>query len=263
MLRVLWVGGYFFGTLPFVILIEFVLAMVSARLWAAVSRGYYRSLCKAMRVRITVQGTPPSGQALIVSNHVSWADIAVFSAIAPVVFVAKREVGTWPLIGLAARAQKTVFVDRERRHKTGDTIDEIAKRLADGHPVVLFAEGTSSDGNRVLPFRSALVGAIDAASRNGAVTVQPAAISYTRQYGLPMGRQMRPLAAWYGDLGFFPHFAAFLRHGAVDAVVSFAEPIAADPQADRKTMTRALETRVRGLATAARQAGIPIATRAR
>lgn len=264
MLRVLWVGGYFFGTLPFVILIEFLLGAVSTPLWAAVLGAYYRSLCKAMRVRITVIGARAKApQTLIVANHVSWADIAVLSAVAPVVFVAKREVREWPLIGLAARAQKIVFVDRERRHKTADTVDEIAQRLAEGHPVVLFAEGTSSDGNRVLPFRSALIGAIETACANGTVMIQPAAIAYTRQYGLPMGRQMRPLVAWYGSLDFMPHFTQFLRQGAVDAVVSFGEPFAADANADRKAVTKALETRVRAMASEARKTGIPMVARTR
>lgn len=267
MLRVLWVGGYFFGTLPFVILIQNVLGRVSTRLWAAVLCGYYRSLCKAMRVRITVQGTRVTGQpVLLVANHISWADIAVLSAVAPMVFIAKREVASWPLIGWAARAQKVVFVDREKRQETAATVSEIAQRLSEGHPVVLFAEGTSSDGNRVLAFRSALIGAAEAACRDagrGAIQVQPMSIAYTRQYGLPMGHQMRPLAAWYGDLDFFPHFAAFLRHGAVDAVVTFGEPVEATADADRKAMAKRLENTVRAMTTAALRAGIPIPVRTR
>ena len=113
-----------------------------------------------------VVGEPVRGRAvLFVSNHVSWADIVVIGSIAPVAFVAKREVADWPLVGITARMQRTVFVDRARRHQTGDAIGEIVERLAAGTSVVLFAEGTSSDGNRVLPFRSALVGAVKEAER--------------------------------------------------------------------------------------------------
>ena len=97
---------------------------------------------------------------LFVSNHVSWADILVIGSIAPVAFVAKREVASWPLVGITAKLQHTVFVDRARRHQTGDTVAEIVNRIGSGVSVVLFAEGTSSDGNRVLPFRSALLGAV-------------------------------------------------------------------------------------------------------
>ena len=90
--------------------------------------------------------------------------------------------------------------------------------------MVLFAEGTSSDGNRVLPFRSALLGAVEeVASRGdaGSILIQPMAITYTGQHGIPMGRQRRPLVAWYGDLDFMPHIKAFIERGAVDAVVSY------------------------------------------
>ena len=97
---------------------------------------------------------------------------------------------------------------------------------------MLFAEGTSSDGNRVLPFRSALVGAVsDAAAHQdfgGKVMIQPMSIGYTGLHGMPMGRQHRPLVAWYGDLDFMPHFKDFIARGAVDAVVSYGEPVAAD-----------------------------------
>ena len=107
--------------------------------------------------------------------------------------------------------QRSVFVDRERRQKTGDVNREIAAAACRGDPVVLFAEGTSSDGNRVLPFRSALIGAV----RGGLRRRRPrrrarssrCRSAYTRQHGLPMGRQMRPLVAWYGDMDFLPHLA--------------------------------------------------------
>ena len=134
-----------------------------------------------------------------------------------------------------------MFVDRTRRHQTGDAVREIVKRLADGTPVVLFAEGTSSDGNRVLPFRSALLGAVEeaAARRPASILIQPMSICYTGQHGIPMGRQHRPLVAWYGDLDFMPHIKAFIERGAVDAVVSYGDPVAADGAADRKAMTKA------------------------
>jgi len=266
MLRIFWVGGLFFGTVPFITVIQFFLGSVSHRLWGAVSRSYYRLLCRAMRVRITIVGEMASGPLLLCANHVSWADIPVLGAVAPVVFIAKREVRSWPLIGAAASAQKTVFVDRERRQHTGGAVSEIAHRLGRGHSVVLFAEGTSSDGNRVLPFRSALIGAVEAACHDAGVrqvTVQPLAIAYTRQFGLPMGRQMRSLAAWYGDLDFMPHFAEFLRRGAVDVVISFGEPLPASVVTDRKAAAFSLENSVRAMAAATRRAGIPIPVRTR
>ena len=255
MLRVILVGGFFFTSLPFMIALQWLLGLMKSPYWGPASVGYYRLLTRLLRINVTMVGTRITGRpVLLVSNHISWVDIVVLASIAPMVFVAKREVASWPLIGAAARVQKVVFVERTRRQQTPTTIREIAERLSDGHPVVLFAEGTSSDGNRVLPFRSALIGAVETACNDGGlsdVTLQPMSICYTAFHGIPMGRQRRPLVAWYGDLDFFPHFAGFLGRGVVDVVVSFGEPISVGAAHDRKDVTRRLEIAVRGLTASA------------
>jgi 1-acyl-sn-glycerol-3-phosphate acyltransferase len=250
MLRTLIVGVIFFTMTPLLISVQWLLDKLNLPGWGPIATQYYRLLCRLLRINIRVVGEPVHDRAvLFVSNHVSWADILVIGALGPVAFVAKREVASWPLVGVAARLQRTVFVDRARRHQTGEAIGEIVKRLTDGTSVVLFAEGTSSDGNRVLPFRSALVGAVEDAAANsaGAIQIQPMSIGYTGQQGIPMGRQNRPLVAWYGDLDFMPHFKTFVARGAVDAVVSYGEPFAADAVTDRKAMTKRLEGDVRRL----------------
>jgi lyso-ornithine lipid O-acyltransferase len=256
MLRGLLVGSFFFTMTPLLILVQWLLDKLKLPGWEFFATQYYRLLCRLLRIRIRVVGEPVRDRAvLFVSNHVSWADILVIGAIAPVAFISKSEVAHWPLVGTAARLQRTVFVDRARRHQTGDAVAEIVKRLADGTSVVLFAEGTSSDGNRVLPFRSALVGAVKEADAHN-ILIQPMSICYTALHGIPMGRQHRTLVAWYGDLDFMPHFKAFIARGAVDAVVSYGEPFAADGVADRKAMTKRLEGAVRQL-TAATLRGRP------
>ncbi|MET3354786.1 lysophospholipid acyltransferase family protein [Xanthobacter autotrophicus] len=208
---------------------------------------YHRILLKLIGVRVKVIGAPAAGRPLLIlANHSSWIDILVIGSITPLVFVAKSEVGRWPLIGLLAKFQRTVFVDRQRRHATGEVNRTIAERLQDGDPVVLFAEGTSSDGNRVLPFRTALVGAVREAIADGAeVTVQPLAVSYVRLQGLPMGRLHRHVAAWYGDMDLVPHLLEVLRHGSIDVEVSFGEPVQLDEAHDRKSVTRQCEEAVR------------------
>jgi 1-acyl-sn-glycerol-3-phosphate acyltransferase len=216
---------------------------------------YHRVVCAALGVRVREIGTRARATPLlIVANHVSWLDICVMTSLMPAVFVAKREVGAWPVFGLLARLQRTVFVDRERRHKTGDVNAEIAARLAGGDPVVLFGEGTSSDGNRVLAFRSALLGAardvVAAAGPDGRVTIQPAAIVYTRLHGVPFGRQHRPRVAWYGAMSLGPHLLGVAGQGAIDAVVAWGEPIAFAADGDRKALARRLETEVRLMAAA-------------
>lgn len=210
---------------------------------------YHRILLKLLGIRVTVVGAPaPERPLLLLANHVSWLDICVIGALTPLFFVAKSEVAGWPLIGLLAKFQRTIFVDRNRRSATGAVNQEIAARLGEGDPVVLFAEGTSSNGNRILPFRSALVGAVrEAFATAGTMTVQPLAVSYTRIQGVPMGRRHRSVAAWYGDMDLAPHLLAVLRHGAIDVEVHFGAPMALDDDHDRKSVTRAAEAEVRRL----------------
>src|SRR6185369_3646099 len=196
MARALFIAVFFFTMTPLLISMQWTLGKLGLPGWGFIASNYYRVLCALLRIRVRVNGTPLHDRAVLyVSNHVSWADILVIGSLAPVAFVAKREVRDWPLVGITAELQRTVFVDRTRRHQTPESVSQIVKRLAGGTSVVLFAEGTSSDGNRVLPFRSALLGAVEeVASRGdaGSILIQPMAITYTGQYGIPMGRQRRP-----------------------------------------------------------------------
>ncbi len=217
---------------------------------------YHRFVCRVLGVRIaTVGGRSKGHPLLIVANHTSWLDISVITSVVPVVFVAKREVSTWPVFGLLARLQRSVFVDRTRRHKTRDVNGEIAQRLAGGDPVLLFGEGTSSDGNRVLAFRTALIGsagdALAEARHVDRVWIQPLSIAYTSMQGLPLGRQQRNNVAWYGGSSLWPHLYRLVARGAVDVVVSWGEPVAFDGFSDRKLVARQLEGQVRALTVAA------------
>jgi len=258
--RALFIGIFFFTMTPILISAQWLLDKLNLPGWGFIASNYYRVLCALLRIRVRVVGNPVRDRAvLFVSNHVSWVDIVVIGSITPVAFVAKREVASWPLVGVTAKMQRTVFVDRGRRHQTGDAVSEIAKRVASGTSVVLFAEGTSSDGNRVLPFRSALLGAIEDQSGGGSILMQPMAITYVGQHGLPMGRQHRPLVAWYGELDFMPHIKAFIERGVVDALVTYGDPVPADRDMDRKAMSKRLEGTVRELlVTALRGRPIPV-----
>ena len=226
------------------------------RLQRTIPHLYHRILCALIGVRIRQTGRRSTANPmLILSNHVSWLDICVVGALAPVVFVAKSEVAGWPLFGWLAKLQRTIFIDRKARHRTGAATREIAGRLLGGDAVVLFAEGTSSDGMRVLPFRSALVGAVHHALGNSAhhshVTVQPMSLAYVGFGGLPIGRATRDRVAWYGDADLVPHLLQLLSSGAVDVTVSWGEAIAYDMSADRKAIARASEQSVRRMTAAA------------
>ena len=201
----------------------------------------HRLFLRLFGLRVVVRGTPPAGEpALVLANHVSWLDIPVVGSLGPLSFVAKAEVAGWPGIGFLARLQRTVFIDRARKTHTAVVNRTVAGRLARGDTIVLFAEGTTGDGNRVLPFRSSLVGAARAALTEGGlerIQLQPLAIAYVRRNGLPVTRRERPEIAWYGDMDLAPHIAAFLREGPIDAVIVWGEPIPFDASADRKRAT--------------------------
>ena len=176
-------------------------------------------------------------------------------------FVAKSEVAGWPVLGWLAKLQRTVFINRQARHQTGAATREIAGRLLGGDAVVLFAEGTSSDGVRVLPFRSSLVGAVHHALGNSAqhtsITVQPMSVAYVSLSGVPMGRALRERVAWYGDADLMPHLAHVLAAGAVDVTVSWGEAVAYDMSADRKAIAREAEKSVRRMTATALRAAPP------
>ena len=213
---------------------------------------YHRLVAAIFGIHIHVVGKPVTGEGvLLVANHTSWADIVIFSAVTPLSFVAKSEVGSWPLFGTLARLQRTVFVERERRSTTGEARDTIRDRLLAGDTLLLFPEGTSHDGNRVLPFKSALLGAAEARMADGAhVKVQPVSAAFAGLHGLPMGRENRPLFAWYGDMEMVPHLWEALRAGPLDVVVQFHEPLSLDVMNRKALAASARQTVQTGLAQA-------------
>ena len=226
---------------------------IGGRSTMRVAQFWQRFVCFLMGIRITVTGKPAEDRPLLLlSNHNSWLDIPVLASVAPVSFVAKQEVAGWPVVGFLARTQRTVFVDRDRRHATGAQADAVAGRLSKGDIMVLFAEGTSSDGNKVLPFRSALVGAAQRAIANGGAdgevaTVQPVAIAYPKMLGLPLGRQHRPLVAWYGGADLLPHLKRILSEGGVDVNVVFGPAHRLSARDNRKAVTQEAGDLVRRL----------------
>ena len=216
---------------------------------------YHRQVCRLIGVRLTIEGALAQDRpVLLVSNHTSWLDIPVLSAVAPVSFVAKKEVARWPFVSWLAKLQRSVFVDRERRSAVGATTNEIMARLGSGDTVVLFAEGTSSDGNRVLPFKTSLFAAAKppakvAEAGGGAgtsnVVVQTLSLVYTRLHGVPINRWARPVVGWFGDMEMQSHAWALLKAGPLDVRIRIGDPIPLDSFADRKDLARRSEAEIR------------------
>lgn len=239
------------------VLVPLQLVAMKTGLWreTVILRLWHRVVLRGLGIRVHMTGKPAAQRPLlIVANHISWTDIPVLGAIADVRFIAKADMQTWPLVGFLSSLQRTVYIERERRRKSGDQAGEIALRLVNGEAMVLFAEGTTSDGNMMLPFKSTLFGAATMAVAEGGakeVAIQPVAIAYTRLHGMPLGRRFRPLASWIGDQDLASHAYDLIASGAMDVEVHFGEPVIFAAGDNRKQAARIVEERVRAQFAAA------------
>jgi 1-acyl-sn-glycerol-3-phosphate acyltransferase len=221
-----------------------------AYLWHFVSRW-------VLGIRVTLEGTPQPGPVLYLSNHVSWLDIVILSRAAPLSFVAKADVAAWPVFSWLAKWQRTIFVERDRRSRTGIAVDAMADRLEGGEALVLFPEGTSSEGWGILPFKSALIGAVVATAtrmedHDADLFVQPVALAYTRLRGIALGRMEAERTAWIGDVDLLPHLWSVITTGGFEARIVFGEPVEVNPDTNRKTLTKEMEAEVLSLLEKAR-----------
>lgn len=212
---------------------------------------WHRLVARILGLDIRVTGRPDGARPLLlVANHVCWKDIIVLGAVAELSFIAKDEVRGWPVFGWLARLQRTVFVARDKRQASGLQVAEIARRLNAHDVMVLFPEGTTGDGNRLLPFKSSLIGAAKAAAVASAdrfAILQPVGLSYTHENGLALGRAGRVAHSWVGDQDLVPHLVARLSGGRLGVQVRFGDPIRIDETTDRKEVTRRLEHIISGL----------------
>jgi 1-acyl-sn-glycerol-3-phosphate acyltransferase len=215
---------------------------------------YHRIVCRIMGVRVVTVGTLSTARpTLWVSNHLSYLDIEVLGSLLRGSFVAKSEVAGWPLFGMLAKLQRTVFVDR----KVGSTHaqrDSLQSRLEAGDSLILFPEGTSSDGNRTLPFKSALFAVAGLRVADRPLTVQPVSLACTALDGIPIGRRRRPLYAWYGDMDLAPHLWSAACQGGMTVTVVFHDPVTIESIGSRKALADHCWRRV-ALGLAAANAG--------
>jgi 1-acyl-sn-glycerol-3-phosphate acyltransferase len=226
--------------------VQALMMLISRRTGKMSAQTIAWALCMLVGIRFKVKGAMVRGKSvLLASNHTSYFDIVVLGALGHVAFISKAEVKKWPVIGWIAQLARTVFVEREKRAKTGQHRDMIQTRLAQGDTLVLFPEGTSSDGNRVLPFKSALMGAAQPARKRSdgspapsSIVVQPVSVAFTGVHGLPMGRQYRPFFAWYGDMDLLPHLWETFLTGPMDVEIHFYPPVLANDFNSRQDMAK-------------------------
>lgn len=247
-IRVAIILGLFFSLAISLVPFQYLFVKLQLRWQRTLPRFFHRIAAYLLGFRVKVRGEIVQERPLLlVSNHISWSDIVVLSSVANVCFIAKSEVRKWPVFGTFAVLQRTVFVEREKKGRTAQQASDIALRLAGGDAMVLFPEGTTSDGNRVLPFKTSLFGAAHAVIRETGeetVIVQPVSIAYTGVHGMPMGRYHRPIASWPGDVELMPHLKGILKEGAIDVEIRFGEPMVVTADTSRKELARIMEERV-------------------
>ena len=201
------------------------------------ARFYWRLVIRLMGFKVRIYGTAPqSGPALIVANHASYLDIIILGSILPGCFIAKAEVAKWPGMGLLSRLAQTVFVERSRG-AVGRESNTVRQRLEGGDLLILFPEGTSNDGNRILPFKSSFFAVAEQPISGGAaIPVHPVSVAYSRLDGLPMQRAFRPFYAWYGDMTMGGHLFAVMGMGSPTIDVVFHPAVTIGDFRDRKAL---------------------------
>ncbi|MDF1748030.1 MAG: lysophospholipid acyltransferase family protein [Alphaproteobacteria bacterium] len=226
----------------------------------SVTLKWHKMTQRIAAIDVRVIGAPIRDRpVLFVANHASYLDIVVLGALLPCSFVSKSEVRDWPIFGWLAVQQRTVFIERDPR-KADRHLSEMKQRIEDGGCLVLFPEGTSSDGSRVLPFKSAL---FQSASiefpETGQIEVQTVSIAYNRLDGMPMGRALRPLYTWFGDMELVPHLLGWLGLGTVGVDVVFHEPLRMNDVGGRKELAMVTQRAcAEGLQSALRNAPQPV-----
>lgn len=194
---------------------------------AAIARRWHAAMARILGLRATIAGEPPRGAFLLVANHLGYVDVLLLGSVLECVFVAKADIRGWPLLGGLAASTGTIFIDRASRRDTLRVGDAIERALASGRGVVVFPEGTSTDGTSVLPFKSSL---LDVAARER-LPVHYARIGYSIAE-----------AAWGGDEPFGSHVLRLMQQPRIEATLRFG--VEAIVSGDRKALARELRERV-------------------
>lgn len=248
-LRILFV---IFVIVPFLIVavpLQFLISRLNLPGWNVLPRIFHILGARFLGLTVKLIGEPETGKpTLVVSNHISWTDIVAIGSVADVTFVAKEELGHWPVIGFLSSLQKTIYVDADRRAAVKQAPGEMARRMADGGAVCLFAEGKSDIGTHVMPFRSGLiVSAQQAMIEAGApyVSIQPVTIAYTKLQGLPVTRTERSLIAWIRAKSVAENIWDILNSGTREVTIAFGQPVPLAEGSNRKAITQRVEEEVR------------------
>ncbi|MHA7876692.1 lyso-ornithine lipid O-acyltransferase [Roseivivax sp.] len=242
-LRGLAMGTTVFGGLALLLFLRLIEAPIFGTrrpVTPWITQGVCRASLAILGLKVTRRGRPLAERGAMVANHSSWLDIFVLNAQANLYFVSKAEVSGWPGIGWLARATGTVFIARDRREASRQA-RLFETRLRHGHRLLFFPEGTSTDGRRVLPFKTTLFEAFLAEGLRHEMRLQAVSLCYHAPEGA-----RADLYGWWGEMTFGGHLVQMLarrRHGSVTLV--YHPPLRVDAYPNRKSLARALEAQVR------------------
>ncbi|TLU72033.1 lysophospholipid acyltransferase family protein [Lichenicoccus roseus] len=227
-------------------LVQSALLGLPGRGKARFARTYWAMVCRLLGLQVRVIGEPVGGTGerpvVYASNHSSWLDVPVLGGRLLACFVSKDDVSHWPVVGQVARLGRTIFVSRQRG-TTGRERDAMRHRLGAGDDLILFPEGTSSDGCRVLAFHSSFFAAAKPSGVQppGAIRplVQPVSVVYDRLAGLPVNHARRPVFSWYGDMDLASHFWQLAQWRTMRATVLLHPPLDPADFPTRKELAQA------------------------
>jgi len=234
--------------------LQFILVKLIPGFWWPIAGLWHRTVCRILGIQIRVGSRSfdahkvHSGPVLYAANHISWLDIMVLGGkLENASFVAKSDVASWGFVGALSNLHKTVYVNRMRRTEAAKQRDEMAGRLNQGHSLILFPEGTSTDGMRVASFKSALfsVAEIADAATDHELLIQPVTLAYTEVNGMPLVRSQKPWVAWLGEVELFEHLRQLMGRARIQAQIEFHAPISLAEAGSRKALATYCETEVR------------------
>jgi 1-acyl-sn-glycerol-3-phosphate acyltransferase len=217
------------GVCAVALAVERVAPTLGSRARRAAASGWARGVARILGMRTRIEGAAPAAPCLLVANHLSYVDVVALWCATEGSFVAKSEVASWPLVGALGRIAQTVFIDRGSKRDVVRVIGEMERTLARGESVILFGEGTSTGGDRVLPFKSPL---FEAALRSGR-PLACASLAYATDRGAPPAELA---VCWWGEMAFASHAYALMKLRGFDAVLRFSPGF--DAGSDRKQLAR-------------------------
>ena len=206
------------GWILLIVPIQFLLILVKSNLRFFLPLIFHKFLLKILGIRLSIKGRPSDRKPLIlIGNHCSYLDIIILGSVLPVCFVAKSEIKGWFLFGTLASLQNSIFIDR-RNFKALDSLKKISKNLSSNFAIIIFPEGTTNNGKRVLKFRASLFKVFEDDPTLG---LQNFSLCYTHINSMPLDNRMRPNIAWYGEMNLITHLKRLLNYSSIGAKLQF------------------------------------------